>query len=236
MRFFLLAAVFTLQAQQSASDFLRQGMDHFSAGQVEESLADFDRVIALEPSAGPQLWQRGIALYYLGRFADCKAQFETHQTVNSEDVENAAWHYLCTARAESPSAARKKLIAIHGDGRRPMMKVHELFAGKAMVQDVLRNAGDTDATARFFASLYIGLYYEANGEAAKAEPWLKLANDQSKGQDYMGAVARVHWTRLKKREPRKKVAALSRLVLGPPDIARVEAESSSTQMHERFTL
>jgi lipoprotein NlpI len=191
----LLLTLFLMQ--ESANDALRRGMDRFAAGKVEESLADFDRVIALEPSARPQMWQRGIALYYLGRYADCKAQFESHQTLNTEDVENAAWHYLCTARAESPAAARKQLITIRGDGRRPMMKVHELFAGKAMVQDVLRDAGQTDATAQFFASLYIGLYYEANGDPAKAEPWLKKANDQSQGQDYMGAVARVHWSRLK---------------------------------------
>jgi lipoprotein NlpI len=189
-----------LLSQETANDFLRRGMDRFMAGKVEESLADFDRVIALAPEARPHLWQRGISLYYLGRFADCKAQFESHQTLNTEDVENAAWHYLCTSRAESPAAARKQLITIRRDGRRPMMKVHDLFAGKAMVQDVLRDAGQMDATAQFFAALYIGLYYEANGDPAKAEPWLKKANDTSLDQDYMGAVARVHWTRLKKRK------------------------------------
>ena len=190
----------TLLSQESANDYLRRGMDRFNAGKVEESISDFDRVIALQPSARPQLWQRGIALYYVGRYADCKAQFESHQTLNTEDVENAAWHYLCTARAESPAAARKQLITIRSDGRRPMMKVHELFAGKAMVQDVLRDAGQSDATAQFFAALYIGLYYEAIGDPAKAEPWLKKANDSSRDQDYMGAVARVHWTRLKTRK------------------------------------
>lgn len=187
-----------LLSQETANDYLRRGMDRFTAGKVEESIADFDRVIALQPSTRPQLWQRGISLYYVGRYADCKAQFESHQTLNTDDVENAAWHYLCTARAESPAAARKKLLNIRNDGRRPMMKVHELFAGKAMVQDVLRDAGQSDATAQFFAALYIGLYYEANGDPAKAEPWLKKANDSSRDQDYMGAVARVHWTRLKK--------------------------------------
>lgn len=191
----LLAAL--LLSQESANDFLRRGMDRFVAGKVEESVADFDRVIQLQPASRPQLWQRGIALYSLGRYADCKAQFESHQTLNTEDVENAAWHYLCTARAESPAAARKQLITIRSDGRRPMMKVHELFAGKAMVQDVLRDAGSSDATAGFFAALYIGLYYEANGDPAKAEPWLRKANDASQDQDYMGAVARVHWARLK---------------------------------------
>jgi tetratricopeptide (TPR) repeat protein len=189
-----------LLSQESANDFLRRGMDRFVAGKVEESLADFDRVIALAPEARPHLWQRGISLYYLGRFADCKAQFESHQTLNTEDVENAAWHYLCTSRAESPAAARRQLITIRRDGRRPMMKVHDLFAGKAMVQDVLRDAGSSDATAQFFAALYIGLYYEANGDPAKAEPWLKKANDSSIDQDYMGAVARLHWSRLKKRK------------------------------------
>ena len=193
----LILAAFLMQ--ESASDFLRLGMDQFVAGKVEESVASFDRVIALAPEARPQLWQRGIALYYLGRYADCKAQFESHQTLNTEDVENAAWHYLCTARADSPATARKKLIAIRGDGRRPMMKVHGLFAGTAQLQDVLRDAGDNDATAQFFASLYIGLYYEANGDPAKALPWLKKANDTSQGQDYMGAVARIHWARLKRK-------------------------------------
>jgi lipoprotein NlpI len=186
-----------LLGQETANDFIGRGMRNFASGKVAESLADFDRVIELSPEARPHLWQRGISLYYLGRYADCKAQFESHQTLNTDDVENAAWHYLCTARAESPVAARKQLLKIRNDTRRPMMKVHELFGGKAMVQDVLRDAGSMDATAQFFAALYIGLYYEANGDPAKAEPWLKKANDVSNDQDYMGAVARVHWSRLK---------------------------------------
>ncbi len=171
-------------------------MQHFEAGEVEESIRDFDRVIELDPSSAPYLWQRGIALYYAGRFEDCKRQFERHRTVNADDVENAAWHYLCTARAESPAKARAQLIPIAQDPRPPMMTVHALFAGKASVEDVVRDAKDD--TARFFAALYIGLYWEANGQAAKAEPWLKLAAERSQNQDYMGAVARVHWARLKR--------------------------------------
>ena len=181
---------------QSPPELLRRGMERFQAGQVEESVKDFDRLIQLDPPAGQYLWQRGIALYYLGRFKDCKAQFETHRAVNADDVENAAWHYLCTARAESPAKARQMLIPIARDPRPPMMTVHSLFAGKATPEDVLRDA--TDDGARFFAYLYNGLYWEANGMAGKAEPWLKKAAQASGGQDYMGAVARVHWARLNK--------------------------------------
>lgn len=181
---------------QSPSDLLARGMRRFEAGKIEDSVKDFDRVAELDPSAAPYLWQRGIALYYLGRFKDCKTQFESHRRVNADDVENAAWHYLCTARAESPAKARQQLIPIAGDPRPPMMTVHALFAGRATQEDVLKNAHDDNA--RFFAYLYIGLYWEANGHAAKAEPWLKRAADASNGQDYMGAVARVHWARLKR--------------------------------------
>ena len=36
---------------------------------------------------------------YAGRYQDCREQFESHRTVNPDDVENAAWHFLCVARA-----------------------------------------------------------------------------------------------------------------------------------------
>ena len=191
-----LILVITTLSQSTPPEFLSRGMQRFEAGKVEDSIQDFDRVVELDPNAAPYLWQRGIALYYVGRYKDCKAQFESHRRVNADDVENAAWHYLCTARAESPVRARQKLIPIAGDPRPPMMTVHALFAGKATPDEVMRQAKDD--TARFFAYLYIGLYWEANGDAAKAEPWLRRANDASSGQDYMGAVARVHWARLRR--------------------------------------
>ena len=181
---------------QSPSELLSRGMQQFEAGKVEESAKDFDRLVELDPSAAPYLWQRGIALYYVGRFKDCKAQFESHRRVNADDVENAAWHYLCTARTETTLKARQQLIPISGGPRPPMMTVHALFAGKATPEDVLAKAKDD--TARFFAYLYIGLYWEANGDSAKAQPWLKRAAEASSGQDYMGAVARVHWARLRR--------------------------------------
>ena len=180
---------------QTPAELLSRGMERFQAGQVEESVKDFDLLIEADPSSEPYLWQRGIALYYLGRFKDCKAQFERHRVVNADDVENAAWHYLCTARADSPAKARRQLIPIAYDPRPPMMTVHAMLAGKAAPDDVLRDAGKDD-TARFFAYLYVGLYWEADGNAVKAEPWLKRAAEASTGQDYMGAVARVHWARL----------------------------------------
>jgi len=72
----------------------------------------------------PQLWQRGIALYYAGRYDDCRKQFEAHRTVNPDVVENAAWHFLCVARADSVAAARAALLPVGPDRRVPMHEVY----------------------------------------------------------------------------------------------------------------
>jgi lipoprotein NlpI len=194
----MILLVFLLLAQ-SPNELLRRGMERFQAGQVEESVRDFDQLARVDPAAAPHLWQRGIALYYLGRFKDCQAQFEQHRKVNPEDVENSAWHYLCTSRAESPVKARSILIPSTQDSRPPMLTVLSMYAGKASQDDVLREANKHDDTAKFFAYLYIGLYWEANGDRAKAAPWLQRAAEASQNQDYMGAVARVHWSRFSRK-------------------------------------
>src|SRR5262245_66409645 len=98
-------ALVTLTAQRAGDnprEILDRAINDFLAGRINESVAGFDRVVALAPQAAPQLWQRGIALYYAGRYKDCRAQFESHRTVNPNDVENPAWHFMCVAKAESP--------------------------------------------------------------------------------------------------------------------------------------
>ena len=79
----------------------RLGEEAFRAGKIDESIKQFDLAIAAQPRLAPHHWQRGISLYYAGRFDDCRRQFEIHQTVNSEDVENSVWHFLCGSRLTS---------------------------------------------------------------------------------------------------------------------------------------
>jgi tetratricopeptide (TPR) repeat protein len=107
---------------KSANLYVMRGMVHFQAGDIDRSITDFDRSIELDPRSKPYLWQRGISLYYAGRFKDGAEQFEVHRTVNGNDVENSVWHYLCVARDSSLEEARKKLIPSAGDPRPPMMQ------------------------------------------------------------------------------------------------------------------
>jgi len=189
-----LAALPPLQrSAENPRDVLDRAIDDFLAGRVKESVVGFDRVATLAPEAAPQLWQRGIALYYVGRYDDCRKQFESHRTVNPNDVENPAWHFLCVAHAESPQKARAALLPVGPDQRSPMREVYEMFKG-TMTPDAVLTAAGQSLSARFYAELYVGLYYEATGNKTQGLAHLKMAaSDQfARGGGYWHRVAMLH--------------------------------------------
>jgi lipoprotein NlpI len=183
--------------------YQHRGTAYFRAGKIKEACADFDLYNEAFPGNAPKNWQRGIALYYAGRFEDGRKQFELHKTVNPDDVENAAWHFLCNARANGVERARKELIPVEGDPRVPMKEIQQMFAGTLLPAGVLAAAqanapGAAEKQRReFYAHLYIGLYHEACGEAARAREHLELAAKGYGRTDYMAEVARVHVLLLK---------------------------------------
>src|SRR6202051_3677601 len=121
--FFFLLTVRLLAQDRQALAYIQKGMEHFRMAHIPQSVDDFDRAIQLDPAQAPYLWQRGISLYYAGRYDDGRKQFELHQTVNGNDVENAAWRDLCMARAKGVKAAREALMPIDQDGRGPVEQV-----------------------------------------------------------------------------------------------------------------
>ena len=144
-----------------------RGEENFKVGAVKEAVADFDRFVTLIPAQKPYNWQRGIALFEAERFKEAKEQFELHQSVNPNDVENAVWHFLANARLNSVDQARTELIPIKGDRRVPMSQIHMLFAGKATVDEVMEAAKVASVNEQlveqlFYAHLYVGLYLEAS--------------------------------------------------------------------------
>ena len=181
------------RSTENPRDVLDRAIADFLAGRVKESVTGFDRVAALVPDAAPELWQRGIALYYVGRYDDCRKQFESHRTVNPNDVENPAWHFLCVAHAESPAKAHAALLPVGPDQRSPMREVYEMFKGTMTPEAVLAAAGQS-TSARFFAELYVGLYYEASGNKTAGLTHLKAAASEqyANAGGYMHRVAMLH--------------------------------------------
>jgi len=178
---------------QGPDTLFRQADAHLLAGRVREAASTFDALVAAAPDTAPQLWQRGIALYYAGRYADCRAQFELHRTVNPNDVENAAWHFLCVARASSASAARAALLPVGRDRRSPMAEVYGMLEGTRTPTQVLA-AGAGSLSGTFYAELYVGLYYEALGDQARSLPHMTAAaaTQYAPAGGYMHRVAQVH--------------------------------------------
>jgi lipoprotein NlpI len=191
------------KAPEMAEAWYLRGREHFCASEVEKSVADFDKYVALRPKAEAQQWERGISYYYAGEFAKGAKQFELYQTFHNQDVENAAWRYLCVARAEGIEKAQATLLPIASDPRLPMMEIYELYRGKLKPADVFA-AIDARAPSKdarkvpiFYAHLYVGLWHEASGRPEEAKTHI-LEAEKHKIAHYMWDVAHVHAERLRK--------------------------------------
>ena len=178
---------------QGPKAVLDRAVDEFAQGRFAQAAATFDEAAKMIPQEAPYLWQRGIALYYAGRYADCRRQFESHRTVNPDDVENAAWHFLCVAREQGAEKARAALLPVGPDPRAPMREVYQMFRGAMTADDVLKAAGDRPS-GQFYAHLYIGLYSEALGRKDLALRHIKEAAADSYAPvgGYMHMVAVLH--------------------------------------------
>jgi lipoprotein NlpI len=187
---FLLVLLWLAQGPQAILD---RAVAQFEAGRFTESAAEFDRLANAVPGQAPYLWQRGIALYYAGRYDDCRRQFESHRSVNPGDVENAAWHFLCVARAESPAAARAALLPVESDPRVPMREIYQMLRGTLRPEQVLSAAGP-QPEAQFYGHLYVGLYFEALDMKDRAREHITIAAADrfERYGGYMHRVTRVH--------------------------------------------
>ena len=186
----IVGAVLMAQNPQALLD---RAVDEFEQGRFAQSASTFDELAKAIPNEAPQLWQRGIALYYAGRYADCRRQFESHRTVNPDDVENAAWHFLCVACEQSPESAKAALLPVGPDFRAPMREVYQMFRGALTAEDVLKAAGN-NPSGQFYAHLYVALYSEALGRKDLALEHIKAAAADRFATvgGYMHMVAVVH--------------------------------------------
>jgi lipoprotein NlpI len=187
--------------EKDARVYHLRGGAHFKAGNIAVSIADFDKYIELVPQAKVSHWQRGISLYYAGRYDDGAKQFEGYQDFDSNDVENAVWRFMCMARKSGIPKAQEAMLKIGKDKRVPMREVYDLYLGKLKPADVFKAArGGKDDKPEpeqlnrqlFYAHLYVGIWHELNGDKEKALAELGAAADKHKIGHYMWDVARVH--------------------------------------------
>ena len=97
-------------------------------------------------------------------------------------------------------AAEAALLPVGPDARVPMRQIYELFRGVTTPEAVSGAAGAQPA-AQFYAQLYLGLYFEALGDARRALDRITsaAAPRYANAGGYMHTVARVHLSLLQKR-------------------------------------
>jgi lipoprotein NlpI len=191
-----LTRAIELDAEQP-TPILQRALVRLRIAAFAGAVADFDRYVQLRPSQAAGLWQRGIALFYGGRYDDARRQFEIHRTVNPRDVENSAWHYACIARLEGVEAARRRWMPVSGDPRVPMEEIQALMRGTGSQEAVLSAAealkdGDRRAQARFYAHLYLALFFGAEKDRAQEARHAAEAAKLGGAYGIMGEIAKLH--------------------------------------------
>ena len=180
-----------------AASPVREGMSAFSANRVEESIEIFDKILTVQPTSKPYLWQRGLSLYYAEKFEAGADQFATDVSVNPNDTEESIWYFMCVARKEGFNAAKGKLLKV-GPDRRPVMRAAlQLFQGETdeVALQALADGKNNNESDLFYANLYLGLWREAQGDATGAKSFITTAANSKYGTqsgDYMADLAKVH--------------------------------------------
>lgn len=182
---------------------VRHGMDSLLRGGFQKAWWALDSALRLCPDRGPRLWQRGVACFYCGKYAEGVRQFEVDITENGSDVEEVIWHFLCRCKLHGfQKALAEGFLHLSGDPCvPPMLEVLSLFQGKGTVQEVFSAATNQDGSAVLsyngtsalaYANFYVGLYYELKGATDQAREHLKAAAEMQ-SPDFVGKVMQMHY-------------------------------------------
>lgn len=174
-------------APRETALYSRRGDAYFFLGEFKQAVADYDKMVELDPSIKTSHWRRGIACYYAKQYADAARQFEIYHSFDNVDRENGIWRFFSQFQAKGPEAAQKGLLKYEKDDREPFPDLYRLFEGKTTPEAILKaiNAAEISDQERekrlFYANLYIGLNESLHGRKAKARTYLQQAVDNQWG-------------------------------------------------------
>jgi len=199
------------EGAQAVMLYSRRGDCHLFLGQFEKAVADFEKMIALDPAQDAPHWRLGIAYYFTGQFGKSAKQFEKYHAYDGGDRENGIWKFFGDAKVTGLEPARRTMLAYTRFDREPFPALYEMFAGKqttdALFADLKARKLDDEAKVMFFANYYGGLNEEILGRReraltllrdAVASPWRLTAEG---GPAYMWQVARLHYEMLAAAKP-----------------------------------
>jgi lipoprotein NlpI len=188
------------KAPKSVALYSERGDAYFQSGYFSQAEADYRMMVEIEPKLDPTHWRLGLAYYYTGKFDLSAKQFEKYQTVDDVDRENGLWRFLAMAQTVGKEKARQEMINYKNSDRPPFDDIYKMFQGKLDPDTFSRRV--TSATQggkqRFYADLYLGLYFDVEGQKDRAIQFLKAAEESSWGRSagdgpgWMWHIARLH--------------------------------------------
>lgn len=186
---------------ESVPLYSRRGDVRLFRARFAEAVADYEKMIALDPTQDSPHWRLGIAYYFTGDFGRSARQFQKYHAYDARDRENGVWKFLGQARAEGMAKARAEMLVYTQFDREPFPALYEMLAGKKTGAQVFAELAEkklaTDPRVSFFANYYVGLHEELLGQKAAAREHLQRAVDgawdagAAKELGYMWQVARL---------------------------------------------
>jgi len=189
--------------------YSRRGDNYLFAGKFKEAVADYEKMIELDPSQDAPHWRLGIAYYYINDFEKGMKQFAKYHAYDAVDRENGVWKFFCQASFHNIEKAQKEMLPYTKFDRHPFPAIYDLLEGKEDVspESILKAAEESKEPPQykirryFFAHLYIGMWHEIQGnkEEALKHLYKAAANEFGQGTEtYMWQVARLHYNELNK--------------------------------------
>lgn len=189
--------------------YSRRGDNHLFAGNFKEAVTDYEKMIELDSSQDAPHWRLGIAYYYINDFEKGMKQFAKYHAYDAVDRENGVWKFFCQANFQNIEKAQKEMLPYTRFDRHPFPAIYDLLEGKegTTPESILKDADESNESPQykvrryFFAHLYIGMWYEIQGNKEAALKHLYKAAANEFGQEtgtYMWQVARIHFNELSK--------------------------------------
>lgn len=181
--------------------YSQRGDLNFFLMKFEEAVADYEKMIELDPTMEDRHWRLGIAYYIAGDFQKSVQIFEKYYKHDDTDRETGLWHFLANAGMSDVATAQLKMLKYSKDDRPPFPQLYEFFNGRGTVQEFMRELYDegfsTKPDVMFFARLYAGIYEEVSGRSENAAKFIRMAYESpwgrkaTGGPGYMWQIARI---------------------------------------------
>lgn len=195
---------------QNVQLYSSRGDAKFFLGDFAGALADYEKMVELDPQEDRSHWRRGIAYFYNKQYDAAASQFNRYHSFDNVDRENGIWRYLSHFESKGAEAAAKELLKYDKDDREPFGDVYKLFSGEVSGAEILGKITAAEITdselekRMFYANLYIGLNEAIHGRNETALKSLEEAAENSwapragYGPHYMWHVARLHAKEIRK--------------------------------------